>query len=269
MEDRQPPNAEVRPENGGIEKQPATEIEGSVMAEVRWNEGHRAAELNYWANQNMIATIGVTATIIAGILAGAAYLQSRREADAAQGQLDVLRDQQRPWLQPKFKLLTIAKTPEALVYTSKLDVLNSGNTVAQFVIAVAVLVPEPRGPQAVTEAHRTCAEQTRNWNKLIKVLNYRSIFPNETKPQGGIGSGTLRFKDYGYPSEIGLEVDGCITYGGYDPSTLHQTEFRYLVSNKDTPDEYACSLVFPMSGPGSTIFDASTLKVVELETIAY
>jgi hypothetical protein len=99
-------------------------IQDSVKAQRDSEKG--AEERLFWATQNTLLTLSVTFTAVAGLIATAAFFESKRQADYAQAQLDAIRDEQRPWL-----TIAVAFDPETDLEKSAPGIVwpGSGNPI--------------------------------------------------------------------------------------------------------------------------------------------
>jgi hypothetical protein len=131
-------------------------------------EKHRAAERDYWTDERShnkwvtsFSAVAASAAILAAIIAGGAYFETRRQAEAAVQQLAIQASDQRPWLHLEdVKTEQMNYNVNGLMFTTRFSVKNYGRSPAVHTAVQAVLIP--RKDDALAEERTLCET---SWNK--------------------------------------------------------------------------------------------------------
>jgi hypothetical protein len=202
-------------------------------------EQHRAAELGFFRWQIRLGV--VTLLFAAGAVAAAVFTWQ-----ATQGQLEVLRSEQRPWIYADVVPFgpIIRNVSGGYNVQAAFVVHNTGHLPAMFVWVAAGGMVQPSVPQVIAGQNYTCRQ--RDAVPYQTGTNGSTLFPGQTLtlPQGiGVDKPTwdqaIALND---SAGVAATITGCIDYQVPGDAKHHHTRFAYMVGQKIDNDPTGINL---------------------------
>jgi hypothetical protein len=195
-------------------------------------EQYRSAELRYWRSQNRLGVGALVFAACAVIAAAFTWL-------ATQGQLEVLRSEQRPWIYADVVPFGPIVRNISAGYTMQVAfvVHNTGHLPAMYVWAAAGGMVQPSVSQLIDGQNVACRQ--RDAVPYQAGTNGNTVFPGQTLalPQGvEIDKATwdkvLTLNKAVRVPGGSATITGCIDYQVPGDAKHHHTRFAYAVGQK-------------------------------------